>query len=928
MELIKCKMCGGDLELDSNKFIGICKFCGSTMTVPSISDEKRISLYNRANYYRMKCEFDKAIVIYENILSENNKESEAHWGIVLCKYGIEYVEDKKTNMRIPTCHRANNNSIFSDYDYNEALKYADFQASALYEKEAKQIDDLIKQIINISLKEEPYDIFICYKETDDLGERTEDSVIAQDIYEYLLDENMKVFFAKISLENKLGSAYEPCIFAALNSSKVMIVIGTKKEYFESVWVKNEWSRYLTLINNGNKKTIIPVYKNISPYELPNELSHLQAQDASKIGFMQDLIRGINKIVNFDNENENKFNNQSNNNQAEPLLKRAMMFLEDRDFIQADEYFERVLDLDPECAKAYAGKLMVERKKSTEDELKKDIVPLEKSIYYNKIIKFADKALKERYISYNKCIINKSEEIRKKNEEIRKEKARLEAEELERISKIRIEQEKKNRKVLRIVLICSFIIFLSFIIIDTTFSPKIYYDKAIICFKNNEMVQARAYIEKSNEKYTEIFYDTIINDINKNINDENIEKLDIFVNEIKKDKFSYKKYTDMCYKSALKALEDGSTYTANVFLNKVKINDKFDKSFIDECYNKAIEYLEKKDIYTAINYMNYVNVDAKLSNLYREVCYEQANTYLANKDYYKSLDLFKRIIEHKDSIISIRKIINNYFEGCLAMHKGDLIALKADGTCLSSNDKYDVSNFKNIVSLSANDEHIVGLKEDGTVAVFTSNTHEQCSLSNWKEISAICASESGVYGVKRDGTVIAESNTKYPFYDPTKYIKNWTNIIDISASLQHVVGLKSDGTVIAVGLNNYDECNVSEWTDIVSVYAEVGCTVGLKKNGTLRVAGDVRNKDKIEKNWNSIVSIIPNNKFILGLQTDGSIVASSVNNYYDTNVYGWENIVSVSKFINNEVYGLLIDGTFVKYEYFDKTDAVQNWNLIK
>ena len=35
---------------------------------------------------------------------------------------------------------------------------------------------------------------------------------------------------------------------------------------------------------------------MNPYELPEEFSHLQAQDMSKLGFMKDLIRGIKKIA--------------------------------------------------------------------------------------------------------------------------------------------------------------------------------------------------------------------------------------------------------------------------------------------------------------------------------------------------------------------------------------------------------------------------------------------------------------------------------------------------------------------------------------------------------------------------------------------------------------------------------------------------------
>ena len=58
----------------------------------------------------------------------------------------------------------------------------------------------------------------------------------------------------------------------------MVVLGTKPEYFNAVWVKNEWSRYLALIKAGQKKILIPAYKDMDPYDLPEEFSHLQAQD--------------------------------------------------------------------------------------------------------------------------------------------------------------------------------------------------------------------------------------------------------------------------------------------------------------------------------------------------------------------------------------------------------------------------------------------------------------------------------------------------------------------------------------------------------------------------------------------------------------------------------------------------------------------------
>ena len=206
------------------------------------------------------------------------------------------MEDPVTHKQIPTINRTQFTSIFADEDYKSALQYADGSQRRIYEDEAKAIDGIQKGILAISQKEEPFDVFICYKESDNSGRRTQDSVLANDLYHQLTQEGFKVFFSRITLEDKLGTAYEPYIFAALNSAKVMVVLGTKPEYFNAVWVKNEWSRYMALIRNGAKKVLIPAYRDMDPYDLPEEFSHLQAQDMAKLGFMQDLIRGIKKIT--------------------------------------------------------------------------------------------------------------------------------------------------------------------------------------------------------------------------------------------------------------------------------------------------------------------------------------------------------------------------------------------------------------------------------------------------------------------------------------------------------------------------------------------------------------------------------------------------------------------------------------------------------
>ncbi len=415
MSIFKCKMCGGTLEINANQTTATCEYCGTVQTLPKLDDERRANLYDRANHFRRNNEFDKAMSIYENILNEDGTDAEAYWSLVLCRYGIEYVEDPATRKRVPTVNRAQFTSIFDDDNYKSALQHADGHQKAIYEQEANAINEIQKGILAISQKEEPFDVFICYKETDQNGRRTQDSVLANDLYHQLVAEGFKVFFSRITLEDKLGVAYEPYIFAALNSAKVMVVLGTKPEYFSAVWVKNEWSRYLALVKqSAGKKILIPAYKDMDPYDLPEEFSHLQAQDMSKLGFMQDLIRGIKKLAQSDapkaTVKETVVVNGGNANVA-PLLKRAFMFLEDGDWDSANEYCEKVLDQDPENADAYLGKLMCDIKCRTRDKLKDMAEPFGGNANFNKCLRFGSPELAEELRGCISYIIERNENAR-------------------------------------------------------------------------------------------------------------------------------------------------------------------------------------------------------------------------------------------------------------------------------------------------------------------------------------------------------------------------------------------------------------------------------------------------------------------------------------------------------------------------------------
>mgnify|MGYP004621056637 CR=1 FL=1 len=413
--IIKCKMCGGDIDFIPGATYGTCEYCGSTSTIPQAEDENKLNRYNRANHFRRQCEFDKAVAAYEKILEQDDTDAEAHWGAVISRFGIEYVEDPATHQRIPTCHRVQVASILTDEDYLAAVENApDEESRRIYQEEAARIAEIQKGILAISANEKPYDVFICYKETDENGQRTRDSQWAQDVYYGLTEQGLKVFFSRITLEDKLGQQYEPYIFAALNSAKVMVVIGSKPEYFNAVWVKNEWSRYLSLMKHDHKRLLIPCYRGMDPYDLPEELSMLQSQDMSKIGFMQDLLRGIQKVMQQPTSAPQGVRvetaaAETNAPGVTSLLKRAALFLEDGDTASAREYYDRVLDIDPECAEAYMGKVCAETGCRKESDLGALNYCVDMRGDWQKAVRFASAAQKQTYEGYMASVRARVEE---------------------------------------------------------------------------------------------------------------------------------------------------------------------------------------------------------------------------------------------------------------------------------------------------------------------------------------------------------------------------------------------------------------------------------------------------------------------------------------------------------------------------------------
>ena len=201
MGALKCKMCGSNLEIEDSITVCKCEKCGTSQTVPDIEDDKELKLFERAGRLRFNCDFDKAAGIYNTITDSYPEEAEGYWGLILCKYGIEYA-DNASGKKVPVCHRISYDSVMDDEDFELVMENSDSESRAIFREEAKIIEENRKKYIQIAESEQPYDIYISYRAKDDNGDKTAVSEIAEHLYNKLTSAGYRVFLSETALKGK------------------------------------------------------------------------------------------------------------------------------------------------------------------------------------------------------------------------------------------------------------------------------------------------------------------------------------------------------------------------------------------------------------------------------------------------------------------------------------------------------------------------------------------------------------------------------------------------------------------------------------------------------------------------------------------------------------------------------------------------------
>lgn len=300
----ECKTCGG--EVVKNGRIYECLYCGNCW---EDDPENDINSVERANAWASLREgdFEKAQNQFESMLGKSAEDYESWWGKALADAHITYVSDLNENKKVPTCNNITEEAFETSLSVKNAVKYAPNDIGQGYIDMAKKIDAIRKEWLEKARKEPPYDVFLSFKDSDkERGlDRTQDSYDAQDLYNALVAEGFKVFFSRISLRDKISEQYEPYIYNAIKTAKVMIVFGEKPEYFTSTWIKNEWTRFRTRIEKKekHKNSLVVVYKDMDPSALSSSLSSRQCMNMADMTFLSDLVRHIKRVIEATKQNE-------------------------------------------------------------------------------------------------------------------------------------------------------------------------------------------------------------------------------------------------------------------------------------------------------------------------------------------------------------------------------------------------------------------------------------------------------------------------------------------------------------------------------------------------------------------------------------------------------------------------------------------------
>ena len=182
-----CSGCGGALVKQGNYLV--CEYCQRKELIDFADDNHAVARANAWESLR-KGDFEKATELFEELVLKNSKDYDSHWGLAFAKNSIIYVNDTVKGKKVPTLNNISEESFVENKSVKTAIGIAPKEIAESYKAHAKYIEKVRVEWLEKASKEKPYDIFICFKDSDrERGiERTTDSQTMQDLYTALTEK--------------------------------------------------------------------------------------------------------------------------------------------------------------------------------------------------------------------------------------------------------------------------------------------------------------------------------------------------------------------------------------------------------------------------------------------------------------------------------------------------------------------------------------------------------------------------------------------------------------------------------------------------------------------------------------------------------------------------------------------------------------------
>ena len=312
MEELRCKNC--DAAIDLNTAAGgvvQCAFCQSVYTLPKKEQTSEVLSYLRMGQNELNCcAFERAYTAFEKAAELDESEPEAYFGMALAEFRVQYLRDieqdeetgrEKSRLQ-PICHEIADTLFSESAHYQRALALAERAQGEEYARRASEIDYIRKEFFRLSESGLRYDCFICVKVTDQAGNHTEDSFAAGKLYNSLRRAGYKPFFSEYEIGERTGADYEAMILYALYSAKCMLLVCGNREYLNTPWVKNEYTRFLAMIADEEKESgsVAFVFRGKPIERLPNVKGRLQGIDFNSFDALEKAKAFIDR---FDEEKQ-------------------------------------------------------------------------------------------------------------------------------------------------------------------------------------------------------------------------------------------------------------------------------------------------------------------------------------------------------------------------------------------------------------------------------------------------------------------------------------------------------------------------------------------------------------------------------------------------------------------------------------------------